>query len=74
MRIPIQRQVEKGQAPTDIDRVDNPHVQGQKPHVHFKDGTSLNNDGTIHDAHRGTPSPSNKVIEWLKKNGWKVGD
>ncbi len=68
----LQRQVERGQAPKEVDRVDKPHVPGQKPHVHFKDGTSLNNDGTTHDAHKGTPNPSNKTKEWLKDNGWKV--
>jgi hypothetical protein len=69
----LQKQVEKGQAPKDVDRVDKPHVPGQKPHVHFKDGSSLNNDGTVHDAHRGNPDPSNKTIDWLNKNGWKAG-
>ena len=70
----MQKQVERGQAPKDIDRVDKPHVPGQQPHVHFKDGTSLNQDGTIHDAHRGTPSVSNKVREWLIKNGWETNE
>ena len=70
----MQKQVERGQAPKDIGRVDKPHVPGQQPHVHFKDGTSLNQDGTIHDAHRGTPSVSNKVREWLIKNGWETND
>lgn len=50
----MQRQVEKGQAPKTVVRVDkahNPNVQNQKPHVHFDEGTALNNDGTIHDVH-----------------------
>jgi RHS repeat-associated protein len=68
----MQKKVEKGQAPREVDRVDKPHVPGQKPHVHFKDGISLNNDGTVHDAHKGTPNPSNKTIDWLNDNGWKV--
>ena len=34
-----------------------------------KDGPSLNQDGTIHDAHRGMPSLSNKV-----KNGLVIMD
>ena len=32
----IQNQVEKGQAPKEVDRVDKPHVDGQQPHVHLK--------------------------------------
>lgn len=63
----MQKQVEKGQAPNEIDRVD-------KPHVHFKDGTSLNYDGTVHDKHNGIPKISNKVRTWLEKNGWKGND
>ncbi|WP_430885860.1 hypothetical protein [Fusibacter sp. JL216-2] len=70
----LQQQVNKGQAPRGVDRVDKPHVPGQKPHVHFDDGTSINNDGTIHDKHRGTPDPSKKVRKWLEKNGWQLGD
>ena len=48
----LQREVEKGQAPKEVDRVD-------KPHVHFKDGTAVNNDGTKHDKNHGLPNPSN---------------
>ena len=40
----MQKQVEKGQAPKEVDRVDGAHTEGQQPHVHFKDGTSLNQD------------------------------
>lgn len=46
--------------------------QGQKPPVHFKDVISLNNDGTVHYAHKGTPYPTSKIVEWL--NGWKAGN
>jgi hypothetical protein len=46
-----------------VNTVDKPHVPGQKPHVHFKDGTAMNNDGTVHDAHNGTPDPSNKTSD-----------
>jgi hypothetical protein len=31
----MQRQVERGQAPRGVDRVDKPHVPGQQPHVHY---------------------------------------
>ena len=70
----LQKEVEKGRAPKDVDRVDKPHVEGQKPHIHFKDKTSLNNDGTIHDKHRGMPDVSNKVRKWLESHGWRVND
>lgn len=31
-------------------------------------------DGTARDAHGGIPNPSNKTIDWLQKNGWKIGE
>ncbi|MBB2486349.1 RHS repeat-associated core domain-containing protein [Mitsuaria sp. WAJ17] len=67
----MQKAVERGQAPKGIERVDKAHdAPGAKDHVHFKDGTSMNHDGTIHDAHKGTPSPTNKESKWLENNGW----
>ena len=66
----MQKQVERGQAPRDVDRVDNAHNNGGQPHVHFKDGTSLNRDGSIHDKGKGRPNPSSKVWDWLHGNGW----
>ena len=67
----MQKQVEKGQAPKEVDRVDGAHTEGQQPHVHFKDGTALNQDGTVHDAHKGTPNLTNGTRKWLEENGWK---
>lgn len=66
----MQKEVQRGQAPKDIARVDKPHVPNQEPHVHFKDGTSLNQSGSVHDAHRGTPSPTRAALEWLRSHGW----
>ena len=48
----------------------NAHDSKGQPHVHFKDGTSLNRDGTIHDKGHGRPNPSSKVWDWLHKHGW----
>jgi hypothetical protein len=67
----MQKQVERGQAPRDINRIDRGHIPGQEPHIHFKDGTSSSQSGGIHDAHKGIPSPSNKAIDWLKEHGWE---
>ena len=67
----MQKEVEKGQAPKDVDFVDKPHnTKTGKPHVHFKDGTAMNNDGTIHDKHKGTPTLTKKVKDWLGKHNW----
>jgi RHS repeat-associated protein len=67
----MQQEVRRGLAPRDITRVDRPHVGGQEPHVHFCDGTACTQSGKIHDAHRGTPNPSRKAREWLRKHGWE---
>ena len=65
----MQSQVEKGQAPKSVDR---PHVPGQKPHIHFKDCTSINVDGSVHDIHKEIPNITNKIKEWIIRNGWRV--
>ena len=70
----MQKQVERGKAPKEVERVDKAHQKGGQNHVHFKDGTSLNQDGSIHDAHKGVPNPSNASKEWLKNNGWSCGE
>jgi hypothetical protein len=64
----MQLEVERNQAPKDVDRVDGAHTTNQKPHVHFKDGTALNFDGT---SHHGIPRLTNAIREWLLKHGWK---
>jgi len=66
----MQQEVQRGQAPRDVERVDRGHVPGQEPHVHYADGTSSNQSGGVHDAHRGTPNPSKATIEWLRSHGW----
>jgi RHS repeat-associated protein len=68
----MQRAVEKGQAPREVDGVDGPHgnAPSAQPHVHYRDGTSSNVDGTIHDAHKGTPNPSRRTRAWLEDNNW----
>ena len=66
----MQKQVEKGQAPKDVDRVDKAHSEYGQDHVHFKDGTAINKDGSIHDDSHGTPKLTKKTLDWLNKNGW----
>ena len=39
----------------------------EKPHVHFKDGTALNQDGTVHDAHKGKPNLTNGTRKWVER-------
>ena len=42
----IQRQVERGQVPREIDRVDKGRGPYEKDHIELKDGRALNRDGT----------------------------
>ena len=65
----MQKQVERGQAPRTVDRIDTPRYQGQ-PHIHFKDGTSLNFDGSVHDAFRGVHTLTTSERVWIINNGW----
>ena len=67
----MQRDVERGRAPKEVDRVDRAGPGAKEPHVHYKDGTSSTQSGEVHDKHRGEPNPSNKTREWLEKHGWK---
>lgn len=70
----MQKQVERGQAPKEVDRVDkaDPRQPNSKPHIHFGEGQrALNIDGTWADP--GTlPIITNKIAEWLLKNGWSL--
>ena len=66
----MQKQVERGQAPSTVIRVDNPKIPGQLPHIHFSDGTAMNIDGSIHDAMRGAHTLTNGERIWIFDNGW----
>lgn len=72
----MQTKVERNQAPNGIKRFDKADANqpNSKDHVHFKDGTSCNCDGTPKDAGKGTPTPTNKEKRFLNKNGWKTPD
>lgn len=66
----MQREVERGRAPREVDRVDGPHPGTPEPHVHYRDGTSSTQSGRVHDAGHGHPNPSKKTREWLNNHGW----
>ena len=66
----MQKQVERGKAPSTVVRVDNPKIPGQLPHIHFSDGTAMNIDGSTHDAMKGVHELTNAERIWLFENGW----
>jgi hypothetical protein len=69
----MQQLVKKNnEVPKDIVRFDKAeaNIPGSKDHVHFKDGTSMNIDGSVHDKAKGIPNITNEVAKFLKQNGW----
>jgi RHS repeat-associated protein len=64
----MQQQVERGQAPKEIDRVDKGRGPYEKDHIELKDGIALNRDGTWK---HGSGHVNNAVRDWLVRNGWK---
>ena len=71
----MKQRVNKGQAPKSITRVDKMDGNENKQHhVHFKDGSALNKDGTWkHTPKKGGEHVfTNKEIEFLKYYGWTI--
>jgi RHS repeat-associated protein len=65
----MNQQVQRGQAPNSVDRVDSPRFPHEKPHIEFKDGNALNNDGTWKHGGR---ELTNGEKEWITNNGWSL--
>ena len=65
----LNKDIDKGKAPKNIDRFDKPHNQHGQEHVHFKDGSALNKDGTWKE---GSYDMTKKQIEYLIENGWNI--
>lgn len=71
----MQNQVNKGQAPKGVDRVDpaDPNIPDSQAHIHFGENeAALNQDDTWHDAGKPHPNITNKIAEWITKNGWNL--
>jgi hypothetical protein len=68
----MQREVEKGQAPGSVDRVDrgNPSDPGDlEPHIHFKDGSALKQSGIWkHGGHALTKAEQ----QWITGHNWNL--
>lgn len=65
----MNQQVQRGQAPRNVIRVDRGKVKGEQDNVHFKGGHSLNRDGTWKHGGRDLTSTEG---EWLVKGGFKT--
>ena len=70
----MQKQVESKKAPKEVDRVDGPHIgtENQQDHIHFKDGTAINVDGTQSHKGNGIPQITNAILKWILDNGWSA--
>ncbi|MBQ7601755.1 MAG: RHS repeat-associated core domain-containing protein, partial [Lachnospiraceae bacterium] len=67
----LQKQVENDKAPKEVDRVDKRHSDKGKDHIHFKDKTAINLDGTKSHDGNGKPRITNRFREWMNENGYK---
>ena len=66
----LQKEVVKGKAPKSIERFDKAHSSKGQDHVHFKDKTSVNKDGSVHDAHHGEHKWKKAEVDYLRKYKW----
>ncbi|CAF1031082.1 unnamed protein product [Rotaria sp. Silwood1] len=67
----MQQEVNKGQAPRTVRRVDQAslNIGDSRAHVHFTDGSALKDDGTWKHGGR---KLSREEKQWLQKHGWKI--
>lgn len=65
----MNQQVQRGQAPRNVTRVDRGKVKGEQDNVHFKGGHSLNRDGSWKHGGRELTSAER---DWLTKGGFNA--
>lgn len=65
----LQQDVKKGKAPKGITDFHTGKIPGEQDHVHFKDGSALNKDGTWK---HGKGNLTNDQKQYLEQNGWNI--
>jgi hypothetical protein len=66
----LKKQVERGQAPKSVERVDIGNIKyGEQSHIHFKNGSALNRNGSWKHGYK---SLTNAEKKWIIKNGWTL--
>lgn len=72
----LQNDVKSGRAPKSMIRFDKGKIKGEQDHVHFKDGSALNKDGSWkHPGANGSQHKlTNQEKKYLRTNGWKTTD
>ena len=70
----MEQRIKKGKAPDSIEHVHKGKLDHEKTHVHFKDGSALNKDGTWkHTPKKGGEHIfTNKEIDFLQYYGWTI--
>jgi hypothetical protein len=63
----MQKLIDRGDSPRGITMAHKGKIAHEKDHVHFKDGSALNRDGTVK---HGAPRPSKDQKKWLEGHGW----
>lgn len=66
----MNEQINKGQAPKGIKRIDQGLVKGEQTHAHLEKGSAINIDGTL--KHGDGKEMTVAIKKWLKGNGWKL--
>jgi hypothetical protein len=65
----MQKQVERGQAPSSVVRVDKGRGEHEQDHVHLQGGSALNRDGSWK---HGVTELTNAVKGWLQGHEWTL--
>ena len=65
----MNKEIRTGKAPRGVERADKGKVTGEQDHVHLKDGSAINQDGTW--KHEGS-TITNAIRDWLSSWGWKA--
>jgi hypothetical protein len=65
----MNKQIQRGQAPRSVQRVDRGKVTGEQDHIHFTDDSALNKDGSWKHGGRELTSAE---AEWVQSWGWTL--
>ena len=68
----IQSKIKKGQAPISFKAAHNAHTPNGQEHIHLKNGSSFNKDGSLHDKGKYKGNLTNEERCFIKKQGWIV--
>lgn len=72
----VQKLIERGKAPKQIDKAHHSHQPNGKPHIHIKGEGAINNDGSIHDKSKFSGNVNdvlnNETKEFFQKIKWPI--